>query len=67
LLLSFGRQVLLVFGQQTSTTQAPQPCKAPVPSTASREPNVFSEQQEVDLGDAIAEHIQRDFRVIDDE
>ena len=32
----------------------------------SREPNIFTEEQEVDLGDAIAEQIQRDFRVIDD-
>src|SRR5690349_2865721 len=59
--------VLLASSRQTSTTQAQQPCRAPVPTAASREPNIFSEQQEVDLGDAVAEHIQRDFRVIDDE
>ena len=33
----------------------------------SSEANIFTEQQENDLGDAIAEHLQRNFRVIDDE
>lgn len=29
--------------------------------------NIFTERQEMDLGDAVAEHLQRDYRVIDDE
>jgi len=45
---------------------AQQPCRPPAPQL-SREPNIFTEEQEVDLGDAIAEQIQRNFRVIDDD
>ncbi|HKQ76419.1 MAG TPA: M48 family metalloprotease [Blastocatellia bacterium] len=45
---------------------AQQPCRPPAPQV-SREPNIFSEEQEVDLGDAVAEQIQRNFRVIDDD
>ena len=48
-------------------TQTQQPCQPPTPPTFSREQNIFTEEQESDLGDAIAEHIQRSFRVIDDE
>jgi hypothetical protein len=47
--------------------QQPQRCQPPAPLTTSTEPNIFTEQQEVDLGDAIAEHIQHNFRVINDE
>jgi predicted Zn-dependent protease len=45
--------------------QTGQPCQPPI--AVSQQPNIFSEAQEADLGDAIAEHIQRDLRVIDDE
>src|SRR5215475_2220149 len=45
---------------------AQQSCRPPIPQ-ASHEPNIFTEEQEVDLGDAIAEQIQRNFRVIDDD
>src|SRR5262245_55809882 len=48
------------------TINAQQPCRPPTPQL-SREPNIFTEEQEVDLGDAIAEQIQRNFRVIDDD
>jgi WD40 repeat protein len=48
------------------TINAQEPCRPPAPQL-SREPNIFTEEQEVDLGDAIAEQIQRDFRVIDDD
>ncbi len=47
--------------------QAQQRCEPPTQLVASREANIFTEQQEVELGDAIAEHIQRSFRVIDDD
>ncbi len=40
-------------------------CQPPIP--VPQRPNIFSEAQEADLGDAIAEHILRDLRVIDDE
>src|SRR5262245_29140885 len=48
------------------TINAQQPCRPPTPQV-SREPNIFTEEQEADLGDAVAEQIQRDFRVFDDE
>jgi peptidase M48-like protein len=48
------------------TINAQQPCRPPTPQT-SREPNIFTEEQESDLGDAVAEQIQRDFRVFDDD
>jgi WD40 repeat protein len=41
-----------------------------LPPALSQQPsgqNIFSARQEMDLGDAIAEHLQRDYRVIDDE
>lgn len=46
--------------------QTAKPCQPPALQAASG-PNIFSEEQEADLGDAIAEHIQRNLRVIDDE
>src|SRR5262245_45082962 len=47
-------------------TQAQQPCRPPA-IQISREPNIFTEEQEADLGDAIAEQLQRNFRVIEDD
>jgi hypothetical protein len=58
--------LLLALGQAGIVINAQQPCRPPTPQI-SREPNIFTEEQEVDLGDAIAEQIQRDFRVIDDD
>jgi hypothetical protein len=58
--------LLLASIQAGVTINAQQPCRPPAPQL-SREPNIFTEEQEVDLGDAIAEQIQRDFRVIDDD
>ena len=58
--------LLLASGQAGVVINAQQPCRPPAPQL-SREPNIFTEEQEVDLGDAIAEQIQRDFRVIDDD
>src|SRR5262245_13641479 len=58
--------LLLASGQACVTINAQQPCLPPAPQL-SREPNLFTEGQEVDLGDAIAEQIQRNFRVIDDD
>jgi len=45
---------------------AQQECLPPGLGQASS-PNIFTERQEMDLGDAVAEHLQRDYRVIDDE
>src|SRR5687768_16344384 len=45
---------------------AQQPCAPPLPAAAASSLNIFTEEQEIHLGDAIAEHIQRDYRVIED-
>src|SRR5262245_14967156 len=58
--------LLLALSHANVMINAQQTCRPPAPQV-SREPNFFSEEQEVDLGDAIAEQIQRDFRVIDDD
>jgi predicted Zn-dependent protease len=42
-------------------------CPAPSYTLPAKAANIFSEQQENDLGDAVAETLQRRFRVIDDE
>jgi WD40 repeat protein len=47
--------------------QTPPRCQPPALATAAKEPNIFTAQQESDLGDAIAEHVQRNFRLIEDE
>jgi hypothetical protein len=48
-------------------TAAQQPnCAPPVALPTSTEPNIFTEEQEVYLGDAVAEHIQRNYHVIED-
>lgn len=43
-----------------------QNCAPPVALPVSSEPNIFTEEQEIYLGDAIAEHIQRNYHVIED-
>ncbi|HEY8459070.1 MAG TPA: M48 family metalloprotease, partial [Blastocatellia bacterium] len=58
--------LLPALGQAGIAVNAQQPCRPPTPHI-SREPNIFTEEQEADLGDAIAEQIQRNFRVFDDD
>lgn len=41
-------------------------CPAPAYTMPAKALNIFSEQQDVDLGDAMAEQIQNVYRVIDD-
>lgn len=43
-----------------------QPCTPPTPLPTATEPNIFTEEQEIYLGDAVAEHIQHNYRVIED-
>lgn len=43
-----------------------QDCAPPVILPSAAEPNIFTQEQEVYLGDAVAEHIQRNYRVIED-
>jgi WD40 repeat protein len=47
--------------------RAQEPCAPPPAPVAARAKNIFSEQQEVYLGDAIAEYMARNFRVSSDE
>lgn len=42
-------------------------CRAPLPKALGRETNIFSEQQEMDLGDALAEKMARTYRISTDE
>jgi len=58
--------LLLALSHASVAISAQQPCHPPAPQ-ASREPNIFTDEQEVDLGDAVAEQVQRNFRVIDDD
>ncbi|MCI0664287.1 MAG: M48 family metalloprotease [Acidobacteria bacterium] len=60
------KSCLLILTLFHPAINAQQACRPPVPQT-SQEPNIFTEEQEVDLGDAIAEQIQRNFHVIDDD
>jgi WD40 repeat protein len=57
---------LLVCACWATSLKAQQPCQPPAPLTMSQELNIFTQKQEVDLGDAIAEQLQRNFRIIDD-
>lgn len=59
LLLSLCLTAVPLAGQQPC-----QPPKLPIPLTGQ---NIFNESQEMDLGDAVAQHLQRDYRVIDDD
>jgi WD40 repeat protein len=45
----------------------PQKCAPPVALPASTEPNFFTDEKETYLGDAVAEHIQKSYRVIEDQ
>ena len=58
--------LLFTYGPIALAVNAQQRCEPLRPLTTSPEPNIFTEKQEVDLGDAVAEHLQRNFRVIDD-
>ena len=57
----------LVLLASVSPLAAQQECLPPGLSQQLATQNIFSERQEMDLGDAVAEHLQRDYRVIDDE
>ena len=50
----------------TPRVAAQQECLPPGLAQSSSQ-NIFTERQEMDIGDAVAEHLQRDYRVIDDE
>jgi WD40 repeat protein len=50
-----------------ASLQAQQRCQPPTLPATSSEPNIFTAEQEMHLGEAVAEHLQRDFHVIDDD
>jgi len=59
--------LVIITALVTVTTAAQQPCQPPQISASAQGANIFTEDQENDLGDAVAEHLQRNYRVIDDE
>jgi hypothetical protein len=59
---AFG--AVLLFAQACFAQQACPPPQIPAPALGL---DIFNDKQEMDLGDAIAEHVQRSFLVIDDE
>jgi len=59
--------LVLLFGAAAPIARGQQACPAPAALPQASGNNIFSIQQEIDLGDAMAEHLQHDFRVIDDE
>ncbi|MCL4522962.1 MAG: M48 family metalloprotease [Acidobacteria bacterium] len=65
--LSSVGTLVLAFGLSAPPITAQQGCPVPNFQPSPKERIIFSEQQEMDLGDAITEHLQRNFRVIDDQ
>jgi WD40 repeat protein len=51
----------------TLPVRAQQRCQPPAPPAIPQGKNIFTPQQEMDLGDAVAEQFQRDYRVIQDD
>jgi hypothetical protein len=62
----FVALLLAAVSAPAAWAQTPSPCEPPALRAASREQNIFTDEQERDLGDAVAEHLQHQFRVIDD-
>ena len=58
--------VLLLILTIIFPSAAQQPCTPPLPGASGRDSNIFTEEQEIHLGDAVAEYIQKDYRVIED-
>jgi hypothetical protein len=62
--------LLLCLAAAASSAQQPAPppaaCQQPVISAASRAQSIFTPKQEIELGDVIAEHVGRDYRILED-
>src|SRR5882672_5315828 len=58
---------LLLFSCFTSPIAAQQSCQPPPLPLPTAGGNIFTHQQEMDLGDAVAEHVQRNYEIIADE
>jgi beta-barrel assembly-enhancing protease len=64
------RQILLLLvlhALVVSQLRAQQSCQPPALPVPIAGENIFSEQQEMDLGDAVAEHLRRNVQIIDDD
>jgi WD40 repeat protein len=59
--------LLLLFCCLPSFTNAQTSCPSPPPLRGTANGNIFSEQQEMDLGDAIAGQFERNFRIVQDD
>jgi len=59
--------LLIAFNLFVTPLTAQQACQPPAIPTPVAGANIFTEEQEMDLGDAVAQHIERNFNVIDDE
>src|SRR6185312_7961506 len=59
--------LLVIYGLLSTPLQAQQICQSPGIPTPVVGENIFDEEQEMNLGDAIAEHLQRNYQIIDDE
>jgi predicted Zn-dependent protease len=64
--LSYLVCLLLIVTVTYSALAQQQPCTQPLTLPTTTEPNIFTEEQEVFLGDAVAEHIQHNYKVIED-
>ena len=64
--LSYLVCLLLIVTVTYSALAQQQPCTQPLTLPTATEPNIFTEEQEVFLGDAVAEHIQHNYKVIED-
>jgi Peptidase family M48 len=58
--------VMIICGAM-SLTPAQQPCRPSALVAPTPENNMFTDEQEADLGDAVAEQVERDERIIEDE
>ncbi|HEY4425733.1 MAG TPA: M48 family metalloprotease [Pyrinomonadaceae bacterium] len=58
--------LLLVLTILHSVSAQQQPCTQPLTLPSATEPNIFSDEQEIYLGDALAEYIQHNYRVIEE-
>lgn len=62
-----GLACLLPIAWAPTTAQGQQACPAPPALASSAAPNIFTPQQEVDLGDIEAEQVERSVRIIHDD
>jgi WD40 repeat protein len=58
---------LLLLAPAVVARQSPQRCAPPAVPPAARTSSIFSPRQEMELGEVIAEHVQHDYHLIEDE